>query len=160
MEAMVNWQGGLAFDGKADTGFQIRLDAAASAGGENSGFRPMELLAIGLAGCTAMDVISILQKKRQEVTGFQVLAHMERREAHPKMFNHAVLEYLISGHSIDEAAVVRSIELSATTYCSAQAMFAHIMPIVLRFSIFEDLGDGRQELVTSGSYTLPEKTAA
>jgi uncharacterized OsmC-like protein len=85
---------------------------------------------------------------------------MERREAHPKMFNHAVLEYLISGHSIDEAAVVRSIELSATLYCSAQAMFAQIMPIELRYSIFEDLGDGLQELVTSGSYTLPEKTAA
>ena len=160
MEALVNWQGGLAFEGKADTGFQIRLDAAAGAGGENSGSRPMELLAIGLAGCTAMDVISILQKKRQDVTGFQVLAHMERREAHPKMFNHAVLEYLVSGHGIDEAALVRSIELSATLYCSAQAMFAQIMPIELRYSIFEDLGDGLQELVTSGSYTLPEKAAA
>ena len=160
MEAMVNWQGGLAFDGKANTGFNLRLDADTSAGGENSGFRPMELLAIGLAGCTAMDVISILKKKRQEVTGFQVLAHMERRDTHPKMFNHAVLEYLVTGHGVDEAALVRAIELSATTYCSAQAMFAQIMPIELRYSIFEDLGEGLQELITSGSYTLPEKAAA
>jgi putative redox protein len=160
MEAMVNWQGGLSFDGKADTGITIRLDAATSGGGENSGLRPMELLAIGLAGCTAMDVISILQKKRQDVTGFQVLAHMERRDTHPKVFNHAVLEYQVTGHGIDQAAVVRSIELSATTYCSAEAMFAQIMPVELHYSIFEDLGEGRQELTTSGSYTLPEKAAA
>lgn len=160
MEAMVNWQGGLSFDGKADTGFNLHIDADTSVGGANGGFRPMELLAIGLAGCTAMDVISILQKKRQDVTGFQVLAHMERRDTHPKVFNHAVLEYLVSGHGVEQAAVLRAIELSAITYCSAQAMFAQIMPVELRYSIFEDLGDGQQELTTSGSYTLPEKAAA
>ena len=160
MEAMVNWQGNMAFDGKADTGFQVRLDADTSVGGQNNGLRPMELLAIGLAGCTAMDVISILQKKRQDVTAFQVLAHMERRDSHPKVFTHAVLEYLVTGRAVDEAAVVRAIELSASTYCSAQAMFAQIMPVELRYSIFEELGDGQPQLVKSGSYTLPEISAA
>jgi len=157
MEAMVNWLGGLGFTGTSDTGFTLKLDSAASVGGGDDGFRPMELLAIGLAGCTAMDVISILQKKRQVVTAFQVQAHMQRRETHPKAFNHAVLEYLVTGQGVEETALVRAIELSATTYCSAQAMFAQIMPVELHYSIFEDLGDGRQELVTRGSYTLPEK---
>ena len=159
MEAMVNWRGGLGFSGKAETGFTVNLDSDTSVGGANDGFRPMELLAIGLAGCTAMDVVSILRKKRQDVTAFQVQAHLERQEAHPKVFTHAVLEYLVTGHEIEQAALLRAIELSATTYCPAQAMFSRIMPIELRYSIFEDLGEGRQELVASGSFSLPEQVS-
>jgi putative redox protein len=75
MEANVIWQQGLTFTGTADTGFQVPLGAASAVGGDDDGFKPMELLAVGLAGCTAMDVISILQKKRQHVTGFEVRVH-------------------------------------------------------------------------------------
>ncbi len=78
---------------------------------------PMELIAIGLAGCTAMDVISILKKKRQHVTDFEVRVHAQRAEEHPKVFIAAEIEYLIYGHQVDEQAVRRSIELSAKTYC-------------------------------------------
>ena len=156
MEAKVNWRGGLGFNGTADTGFTISCGADMSVGGANDGFRPMELLAIGLAGCTGMDVISILQKKRQDVTAFEVQAHMDRQESHPKVFNRAVLEYLVTGHGVEEAALRRAIELSATQYCPAQAMFGRIMPIELKYSIFEDQGEGRQ-LVTSGSFILPEQ---
>ena len=112
----------------------------------------MELLATGLAGCTAMDVISILQKKRQEVTDFEVQVHAERASEHPKVFTSAVIEYFISGHNLDEAAVVRAIELSATRYCPAQAMFQNVFPMELKYHIYEDKGDGERELVKSGLY--------
>jgi putative redox protein len=84
MEAKVNWKGRLSFTGTADTGFTLPLGANPKVGGDNDGFRPMELMALSLAGCTAMDVISILTKKRQEVTGFEVQVHADRAEEHPK----------------------------------------------------------------------------
>lgn len=154
MDAKVVWQGNMAFTGSADTGFEIPLDAAEAVGGENGGSRPMELIAIGLAGCTAMDVISILKKKRQEITGFDVQVNAERAESHPKVFTKAVIEYNVSGHNVDETAVVRAIELSASSYCPAQAMFADVFPMELRYQIFEDLGNDQKELAVSGVYEL------
>jgi len=160
MDAKVIWRGGLSFNGTANTGFLVPVGADASVGGANDGSRPMELLAIGLAGCTAMDVISILQKKRQEITDFEVQTHLERRESHPRVFTQAVIEYLVTGHNVDETAVVRAIELSATTYCSAQAMFSKLMPIEIKYHIYEDLGDGQRDLITSGIYTQAEQVAS
>ncbi len=122
-------------------------------GGDNDGVRPMEMLAIGLAGCTAMDVISILTKKRQDVTQFEVQVHAERAAEHPKVFTGAVIEYFVVGRGVEEEAVVRAIELSAVRYCPAQAMFSKVFPIVLKYHIFEDLGDGQRSLVKSGVYT-------
>jgi putative redox protein len=159
MEAKVSWRGGLGFTGTAETGFTVSCGTGMSVEGANDGFRPMELLAIGLAGCTGMDVISILQKKRQDVTAFEVQAHLDRRESHPKVFTRAVLEYLVAGHGVEEPAVRRAIELSATIYCPAHAMFGQVMPIDLTYSIFEDQGNGQQELVTRGSISLPEQAA-
>jgi len=149
VDAKVTWRGKLSFTGTADTGFSVPLD------GDDNGFRPMELFATGLAGCTAMDVISILGKKRQQVTGFEVQVHASRAEEHPKVFTGATIEYLVTGHAVDEVAVVRSIELSAVRYCPAQAMFVQIMPIELKYHIYEDHGEGERELVTSGSYVPP-----
>jgi putative redox protein len=157
MNAQVVWQSGLRFDGTAETGFTLPLGTG---GGAEDGFRPMELLALGLAGCTGMDVISILGKKRQEVTAFEVRIHLTRQDQHPKVFTGAVIEYIISGRQVSEAALVRAIELSATLYCPAQAMFAQVMPIALKYSLYEDQGEGRRSLVASGSYTLPEKAAS
>lgn len=152
MEANVIWNGGLTFAGGSESGFSLPLDAYAAVGGGGNGLRPMELFAIGLAGCTAMDVISILTKKRQDVTAFEVQVHADRAETHPKIFTHAVIEYFVTGHMVDEAAVVRSIELSTTTYCPAQAMLGKLMPIELVYHIFEDIGDGKRTLVKSGEY--------
>ncbi len=133
MEAKVNWQGRMTFTGTADSGFQLPLGTDQAVGGNNDGFRPMELLAVGLAGCTAMDVISILSKKRQEVTDFEVQVHAERAEEHPKVITAAVIEYFVTGQGLDEAALLRAIELSATRYCPAQAMFGKLMPIELKY---------------------------
>lgn len=164
MDAKVLWNGKLGFTGSADSsahsGMALTLDADSSVGGEGLGFRPMELLAIGLAGCTAMDVISILNKKRQEVSDFEVRVQAERAEQHPKVFTAVVIEYLVSGRGIDEAAVIRAIELSATQYCAAQAMFSELMPIVLRYEIFEANEGGGRSLVTRGEYRVPEEMGA
>jgi putative redox protein len=153
MEAKVTWQGKLTFTGTADSGFQLPLGTEPAVGGDDDGFRPMELLAVGLAGCTAMDVISILSKKRQDVTGFEVQVHAGRASEHPKVITAAVIEYFVTGRSLDEAALLRAIELSATRYCPAQAMFSQLMPIELKYHLFEDRGEGQPELVKSGVYT-------
>jgi putative redox protein len=116
-DARVIWQNGLAFEGTAGSGFSVRLDTSPDEGG-GSGFSPMELVLVGLASCTAMDVISILKKKRQDVTGFEVRAHGLRADDHPKVFTDITLEYVVRGHNIDPKAVERSIELSETKYCS------------------------------------------
>ena len=152
MNAKVTWRGQLTFRGTADTGFSVPLGAEAEVGGAEDGFRPMELIATGLAGCTAMDVISILQKKRQEVTAFEVQVHANRAEEHPKVFTAAEIEYHVSGRGVDEAAVVRAIELSATRYCPGQAMFSKVFPITLKYKIYEDRGEEGQTLVKSGEY--------
>ena len=150
MNAHVKWHKGLSFTGTADTGFTVPLGARPDAGGENDGFRPMELLATGLAGCTAMDVISILTKKQQEVTDFEVAVHTERAKQHPRVFTHITIEYHVTGHEIDEKAVVRAIDLSAKRYCPAQSMFVQAAPIDLQYQIYEADGNQRGKIITSG----------
>jgi putative redox protein len=100
----------------------------------------MELILEGLAGCTAMDVISIMRKKRQNVTRFEVTIHAERAENHPKVFTAVEIKYTFWGQDIDPRAVERSIELSEQTYCPAQAMFAQILPIKLNYEIIDETG--------------------
>ncbi len=160
MDAKVRWNGKLSFIASADSGFELPLDSQNIYGGDDSGFRPMELILIGLAGCTAMDVISILTKKRQEVTNFEVCVHAERAEQHPRVFTTAQIEYIITGHKVSEAAVVRSIELSTTTYCPAHAMLGKIMPITLKYSIYEEQSDGQPSLVAIGTCQPPEQYIA
>ena len=153
MIAKVDWLGKLSFTGSADTGFEVPLGASPQVGGDNDGFRPLELMAISLAGCTAMDVISILQKKRQEITDFRVQVDADRADEHPKVFTEAVIEYHVSGKNIDEKAVVRAIELSATRYCPAQAMLAQIFPMGLNYFIYDENG----ELILRGTYQVSEQ---
>ncbi len=135
MEVNVTWKNKFAFNATGESGFTLPLDGEPAVGGEGNGFRPMELIAIGLAGCTAMDVISILQKKRQAVTGMKVLVHAERASEHPKVFTHITIEYVVEGHQVDPAAVERSIELSVTKYCPAQAMLGKAVNIDHQYSI-------------------------
>jgi putative redox protein len=135
MEAKVIWKDNLSFTSQNGNNFSIPLSAEPSVGGSGEGYEPMELVAIGLAGCTAMDVISILQKKRQDVTGFEVLVHAERATEFPKVFTNIVIEYIVTGHNVEPAAVERSIELSATKYCPVQAMLNKACNITHKYSI-------------------------
>jgi putative redox protein len=155
MLASVKWNSRMSFTGIADSGFPISLDTDESVGGNNSAGRPMELIALGLAGCTAMDVISILQKKRQEVTSFEVKVDAARANEHPKVFTSAVIRYVITGKNIDEAALARAIELSAVKYCPAQAMLANAFPMELRYEIYED--GPQPKLIKEAVLELPKK---
>ena len=156
MEAKVDWKGRLTFTGTADSGFSVPLGAKAAVGGDDDGFRPMELIALGLAGCTAMDVMSILRKKRQDVTDFEVQVHVERAQEHPKVFTETEIEYFITGHGVDETAVLRAIGLSANRYCPAQAMFNQVMTIELKYHIFNDEGAGKRSEIKSGVCVVEE----
>jgi putative redox protein len=137
MDAKVTWKSGLAFDGSSDSGFIVPLDGFTAVGGEGKGFRPLELMAVSLGGCTAMDVISILQKMKQDVTQFEVEVHADRAEEHPKVFTNIVLEYVVTGKNIDRVAVEKAVNLSETRYCSAQAMLRKAVPIESRITIQE-----------------------
>jgi len=137
MDAKVIWKSNMSFDGSSDSGFTVPLGAGPEVGGNNDGFRPMELIAIGIAGCTAMDVMSILQKKRQEVTSFEVLVHAERASEHPKVFTHLTIEYIIGGKNLSKEAVKRAVELSETKYCPAQSMFKQIATMVLKITYLD-----------------------
>lgn len=137
MDAKVIWKEKMSFEGTADSDFKVTLGTIPEVGGDNDGFRPMELLAIGLAGCTAMNVISILNKKKQDVHDFEVRVHADRAEEHPKVFTHLTIEYVVSGKNVDRAAVERAVELSETKYCSAQAMFKKVAPIDLVITLNE-----------------------
>ena len=149
MDVTLNWKGSLTFEGAADSSHSLQMDTDVSSGGRDTGARPMELIALGLAGCTAMDVVSILEKKRQAITAFQVKVHAELASEHPKVFTRAIIEYLITGNNVDEAAVVRAVELSATKYCQAHAMLSKAFPMELHYQIYDE---GSQKLVKKGTW--------
>jgi putative redox protein len=135
-EARAVWKNGLAFDGIGASGFKVQLDTPQAEGGP-TGFSPMELLLVSLASCTAMDVISILKKKRQDVTGFEVRANGLRAEEHPKVYTDITLEYVVRGHGVDPQAVERAIELSETKYCSVSGMLNKAATIKTTYRVEE-----------------------
>lgn len=128
------WEGqGLAFTVVGGSGFALRTD---SPSGPNAA-SPMELVAMASAACTASDVISILQKKQQQVTGFEVRVIAPRADDHPKVFTEIDLEYIVTGHAIDPKAVERAIELSLTKYCSVNQMLKKAVKINHHYRIVE-----------------------
>ena len=137
MDASVTWKGKMSFVGTANSGFVLPLDTKVEQGGDGSGFSPMELVLMGLAGCTGMDVLEILRKKRQDVTGFDVRVHGDRAETHPKVYTHILVEYFVTGRSLDPAAVDRAVELSFTKYCPVQAMLALSAQVEHKITILE-----------------------
>jgi putative redox protein len=150
MKATVQWKENMVFQGTPDSGFPVQMDADISFGGTNHGVRPMEIIALGLAGCTGMDVISILRKKRQQVTQFEVRVNAPRSAEHPKVFISAQITYMVVGINIEEAAVLRSIELSMTKYCPVQVMLSQAFPMELHYEIYEDEPDGTRRLTAQG----------
>lgn len=128
---------GLRFAARAGSGHTVILDAAEHAGGHGAGFVPMEMLLVGLSGCTGMDVISILRKKHQDVTGYEVRVRGERAEDHPMVFTTITVEHVVTGHDVNPQAVARAIELSATKYCGAGAMLGKTANLTHTFRIVE-----------------------
>ena len=136
MDASVVWKKGLSFTGTGlTTSFSVPMGADPQVGGENDGFRPPELLLVGLGGCTGMDVISILSKMKQEVTAFEVKVHGERASRDPKAFTGFVVEYVVTGKNIDRAAVERAVHLSETKYCGVMETLRKAGPVEIRITI-------------------------
>ncbi|MBK8433323.1 MAG: OsmC family protein [Chloroflexi bacterium] len=135
MEATILLDHGMTFVGTADSGFAITMGTEREVGGDDDGARPLELMLMSLGGCTAMDVISILRKKRQEVSRFEVQVKAERADQHPKVFTKIVVHYVLAGVNISAEAVERAIELSATRYCPANAMLTVAVPIEHTYEI-------------------------
>ena len=137
MTARATLTEGMAFAAESGSGHTVLLDAAEHGGGHDTGFRPMELLLVGLAGCTGMDVISILRKIRQPVTGYEVQVRGERASDHPMIFTGITVEHVITGHAISPEAVARAIELSETRYCGVGAMLRRASSLRHTFRIVE-----------------------
>lgn len=146
MDATLELTAGMAFVATPDSGHAITLDAAEAGGGAGQGPTPMELVLLALGGCTGMDVISILRKQRQEVTGYQVRVHGDRAAGHPRVFTAFAVEHRISGRHLDPAAVRRAVELSATKYCPVGSMLGEAAPVQHRIRITDAaLGSERVE---------------
>jgi putative redox protein len=131
----LNDLGGMDFLARAPSGHELILDTDPAAGGRECGIHPKEMLLVALAGCTGMDVIAILRKKRQVVTDYRVRVAATQRADHPKVYTQIVVEHIVSGSQIDPVAVARAIELSATRYCSVSAMLSKACAIRHEFRI-------------------------
>jgi putative redox protein len=137
LEATVTLREGMAFSAISGSGHEIILDTRRDDGGQDQGPSPMELLLMGTAGCTAMDVISILRKKRQDVTAYQVLIHGTRAATDPRVFTDIAIEHIVSGHKVGEAAVTHAIDLSVQKYCGAYATMSKTAQITVTHRILE-----------------------
>lgn len=133
--ASVRWIEGMEFQAASGSGQRWVIDAAPKVGGKNHGPGPMELVLVALAACTAMDVIDILRKKRQEVTGLEVRAEGARAENHPKVYTDIEIIYIVRGKNISSQAVERAIHLSETKYCSVGAMLGKTAKIKTQYEI-------------------------
>lgn len=138
VEARVRYVEGLQFVGHASSGHAIVIDGDASHGGSNTGLRPTELLLIGLGSCSGMGIISILKKKKQDVTGFEIMVTGEKEESYPQKFTCITMEFMIRGHNLSEEAVKRAVELSMEKYCAVKATLEGSPEMKFSFSILEE----------------------
>jgi putative redox protein len=125
------------FTGYSSNGYSIPLDTTVATGGHQAGISPMELMLTSVGGCMAMDVISILRKKQQQITGMEVQVTGTRADEHPKVYTDIRLHFLITGHQVDPKAVDRSIELSSTKYCAAVATLSHTAAMHYTYELIE-----------------------
>jgi len=137
IEAKVTLVQDMQFSGKATSGHTLSMDADNESGGHNAGFRPMELLLVGFGGCSGMDVISILRKKRQPVVGLEINVKGEKTEDYPKIYKEVHIEYVVKGKGVEKEAVERAIALSLEKYCSVGATLAKAGTITHSYKIIE-----------------------
>lgn len=137
MEAKVTWNKGLHFTATTPDGMSLELESSPPPGEQKKGMSPMQLLAVATVGCTAMDVISILEKMRQDVTGFEVNFNGDRATDHPKVFTDIEVEYVVYGRDLAPDKVEKAVTLSIERYCSVNAMLAKAVPIHHTIQIIE-----------------------
>ncbi len=137
MDAKIIWQHDVQFEGQTQSGHSIMMDGAPDMGGQNAGARPMELLLIGMGGCTAFDVVGILKKARAELEGLSISITAERAEEIPKVFTAINLHFTARGKNIKEQVLKRAIDLSAEKYCSASIMLGQMAKITHSYEIVD-----------------------
>ncbi len=137
MKAKIKWLEDVMFMGQSGSGHAIVMDGPPELGGKNMGVRPMEMMLMGLGGCTSFDVMLILKRSRQEVTDCVAELTAQRAEIDPKVFTKIHIHFIITGNNLKEKMVQRAVELSATKYCSASIMLAQTVDISHDYEILE-----------------------
>lgn len=137
MKARVKWIEDVQFIGESGTQHSIIMDGPQEMGGHGTGMRPMELLLLGLGGCTSFDVVEILKKSRQQISDCVVEIEGQRSENVPKIFTDIHVHFIITGHDINEKHVKRAIDLSSQKYCSASLMLGEAANITYAYQIIE-----------------------
>ena len=137
MKATIKWLDGVSFEGVSESGHSVVMDGAPESGGKNLGMRPMEMLLLGLGGCTSYDVVTILKKSRQDIKDCNAEITAERAENIPKVFTKIHIHFILEGNNLDVSVVERAINLSATKYCSASIMLEKSVIITHDFKIID-----------------------
>jgi putative redox protein len=137
MECTVRWAGGMTFLAETASNHLVAMDGAPEGGGRNLAPRPMEMVLLGTGGCTAYDVVLILKKSGQDVTGCEVKLTSERAEADPKVFTRIHMHFVVRGHALKRNLVEQAIRLSHEKYCSASIMLAKTAEITRDFEVVE-----------------------
>ena len=137
MKATIKWLDGVSFEGGSESGHSVVMDGAPESGGKNDGMRPMEMLLLSIGGCSSYDVVTILKKSRQDIKDCRAQITAERAENIPKVFTKIHLHFILEGKALDPSVVERTINLSATKYCSASIMLEKSVVITHDFEIVE-----------------------
>lgn len=137
MKAEVKWLGGRAFEGTPDSGHSVIMDSSADFGGDDRGIRPMEMMMLGMGGCTSIDVMNMLEKSRQDVTACVAEITAERADTEPKVFVRMHVHFTVTGRGLEARRIERAIQLSAEKYCSASIMLGKTAEITHDFEIIE-----------------------
>ncbi len=137
MKVGIKWQGGVSFSGESDSGHTVLMDGAPEAGGENLGPRPMEMVLMGVGGCTTFDIVAILKKSRQDIKDCVVEVEAERAVIDPKVFTTIHMHFTLTGKNLDKQKVERAINLSSEKYCSASIMLKNTVAITHDFKIID-----------------------
>jgi len=135
VKARVKWLDNMSFVGESGSGHSVVMDGPPELGGRNLGVRPMEMLLLGLGGCSSFDVVLILQKSKQAVTDCEVEIEAERADSEPKVFTRIHLHFIVKGHDLSPEKVERAIRLSAEKYCSASIMLGKTATVTHDFEI-------------------------
>ncbi|MEE9350637.1 MAG: OsmC family protein [Thiotrichaceae bacterium] len=135
MKARVKWLDNMSFVGESGSGHSVVMDGPPEAGGRDLGVRPMEMLLLGVGGCSSFDVVSILKKARQAITDCEVSITAERADSEPKVFTKIHLHFLVTGTDLNEKRVEKAVSLSADKYCSASIMLAKTADVTHSFEI-------------------------
>lgn len=137
MKVRVKWVEDVCFMGESETGHAVILDGAPEAGGRNIGMRPMEMLLIGMGGCTSFDVVTILKKARQDISNCVAEIDAARADEVPKVFTKIHVHFVVTGKNLNPVQVERAVKLSAEKYCSASIMLGKSVDITHDFEIRE-----------------------